>query len=60
MPKPLLPITTLFLILFALAALLACNGTTPAPDPTETPVPANIAAATAPPAITPAREERQH
>ena len=60
MPKRLLPITTLFLILFALAALLACNGTTPAPDPTETPVPTSIAAATALIANTPAREERQH
>ena len=46
MPKRLLPITTLFLILFALAALLACNGATPAPDPTEAPVPTSIAAAT--------------
>ena len=46
MPKRLLPITTLFLILFALAALLACNGATPTPNPTKTPVPTSIAAAT--------------
>ena len=46
MPKRLLPITTLFLILFALATLLACNGATPAPDSAETPAPTSIAAAT--------------
>ena len=42
MLKPLLPITTLLLII--LAALMACTGATPARDPTETPTPNSIAA----------------
>ena len=45
MLKPLLPITSLLLII--MAALMACTGGAPTPDPTETPAAGTVAATTA-------------
>ena len=56
MPNPPLPITAL--LLFTLAAMMACTGGAPAPDPTETPAPTSMAAATPLPANTPTLEAR--
>ena len=51
MLKPLLPITSLLLII--LAALMACTAATPTLDPTETPTAGTVAATTSPPVSTP-------
>ena len=55
MPQPLLPIT---LLLFTLAAMMACTGATPTPNATETPAPTSIAATTPVPANTQTLEAR--
>ena len=54
MPKPFLPATVVFLIL--LMAVMACTGTTPAPGPTATPTPRNVAATPELPPDTPEPE----
>ena len=51
MLKPLLPMTSLLLII--LAALMACTAATPTPDPMETPAAGTVAATTSPPVSTP-------
>ena len=56
MPKHMPPIIVGLLV--TLATMMACTGATPAPDPTETPSPANIAAATPLPANNPTLEAR--
>ena len=56
MPIPLINITAL--LLFTLAATMACTGATPAPDQTETTAPASMAAATPLPANPPTLEAR--
>ena len=56
MPKPFLPTTTL--LLFTLAAMMACTGATPTPNATETPAPTSIAATTPVPANTRTLEAR--
>ena len=56
MPKPLLLVIAL--LLFTLAAMMACTGATPAPEQTGTTSPTSMAAATPLPANTPTLEAR--